>query len=447
MRRFAFAFAGLVAVVIAVNVGANEVYKSWDLTAEQSGTLSTETLRVLHQLHKRIEVTSFYPRDAVGRVEAATLLSRYRKANRHIQFRVVDPTLQPGEAQRLGVVEVGSAAVQDLGRPEKIEIAQLTIEIDVTSAIARLVRNVHATVCFTSGHGERDPSSDAPSDLGSARKVLVDNGYRTHTIDLLASPSVPRECDAVVMAAPMSSLERETVNAMREYLRRSGKAFLLGDPSSRVDLSKISSPWGIDFVHGVVIEGDPGSHLRGDVTVPIVHQYSEASPPVRGLGPTFFPRTEGLRARDIKRKPGLTTAEIAYTSQLSYLDRADVGKFSPKVDVRGPIAVGAAADQSSVAGEDETARILRTRILAFGDVDFATDDFISDAANAQLWIQGIDWLTQPEELVAAVPNFPKVRDLDLTDARSRYILLLMAGVIPGLFVIAGGFVWVIRRGR
>jgi ABC-type uncharacterized transport system involved in gliding motility auxiliary subunit len=86
-------------------------------------------------------------------------------------------------------------------------------------------------------------------------------------------------------------------------------------------------------------------------------------------------------------------------------------------------------------------------VIAWGDVDFATNAYFGEASNAKLFIQAIDWLTQPEELVTAVPNFPKVRELKLTQARSRYILLLMAGIIPGLFVIAGAMVWVVRRGR
>ena len=86
-------------------------------------------------------------------------------------------------------------------------------------------------------------------------------------------------------------------------------------------------------------------------------------------------------------------------------------------------------------------------MLAWGDVHFATDAFITDGSNARLWVQGIDWLTQPEDLVTAVPNFPKLRELDLTAARSRYMLFLTAGVVPGLFVIAGALVWALRRGR
>jgi ABC-type uncharacterized transport system involved in gliding motility auxiliary subunit len=146
--------------------------------------------------------------------------------------------------------------------------------------------------------------------------------------------------------------------------------------------------------------------------------------------------------------PGLSASEIAYTSALAYLDRSDPGSFDPSIDREGPVALGAAADDSEVVRPGtESAGIKRTRLVAWGDVDFATNTFIGDASNARLWLQGIDWLAQSEDLVTAVPNFPKVRELELTQARSRYLLLLTAGVIPGLFVVAGGFVWVIRRGR
>jgi hypothetical protein len=155
----------------------------------------------------------------------------------------------------------------------------------------------------------------------------------------------------------------------------------------------------------------------------------------------------GVVAKDTGN-PGLSVAELALTSRLGYLDRRDAERFDPKVDREGPVAVGAAADQSEVthAGTSR-AGILRTRILAWGDVDFASNEFIGDAANARLFIQGIDWLAQPEELVTAVPSFPKVRELDLTEARSRYLLGVTAAIIPGLFLVAGGFVWVLRRGR
>lgn len=447
MRRVLVSLAAFVVVIVAANIGLGRVRTAWDLTAEGSASLSAETRRVLREVDRRIEITAFFSRDAVGRVEAATLLSRYRKENRRITFRVLDPQLAPGEVSRLGVQQIGSAAVQGVDDRDEIEIAPYTIEIDVTSAIARLIRGVDATVCFTAGHGERAHDDTAQAGLAQAVSILEDNGYRFRSIDLLASPQVPRDCGALVVAAPIAPLGDDAQRAIRRYLERDGKALVLADPAAEPDLTPIVRPWGVRFLRGVILEADPGSHLPDDVTAPIIRRYGGGSPVVRGVGPAFFPRAMGVDARDTG-DPGITATGIAFTSRLGYLDRRDPGSFDPDVDREGPVSVGVAADESEVSnpGTDK-ARVHRTRILAWGDVDFTTNRFIGEASNARLWIQGIDWLTQPEDLVAAVPNFPKVRDLELTAARSRYLLLLTAGVIPGLFLIAGAVLWVVRRGR
>lgn len=447
MRRALASLGVLVLVLIGLNAFVHRVGGAWDLTAEGSGTLSPATLRVLDEVGSRIQITAFFTRDAPGRAEAATLLSRYRDANRKVTFRIVDPSRDPGEAQRLGATHVGMAVVQELADPDEIETVQYTIEIDVTSAIARLLRDVEATVCFTSGHGERDLAAQDPEGLSDAAEALRSNGYKTRTIDLLASPTRPKGCDAVVVAAPTRGLSEGAASAITAYLKRSGKVLLLADPRAEADLSAISGQWGIAFDRGIVIEGDANSILGDDVTAPIVRRYSGASSVVRGLSDTYFP---GVMRVTIKKTddPGLTVAEVASTSELSYLDRENAGEFDPKSDQPGPITIGAIADDSEVSSPGtEDARVLRTRILAWGDVDFASNHFFGDAANAQLFVQGIDWLTQPEDLVTAVPQFPKLRNLELTAARSRYMLLLMAGVIPGLFVIGGAFVWLLRRGR
>jgi hypothetical protein len=446
-RRVVVVSLVIVAAVFVIYALLARTGTAWDLTAEGSATLSDETLRVLDRLDRRVHITAFFPHDAIGRVEASTLLSRYRKANRKISFRIVDPRIVPGEAQRLGVEETGSAAVQDDRDPDNIETAQYTIEIDVTSAIARLVRGEQGRVCFTSGHGEAKIAGNDQDSLSRAASLLRANGYETRTVDLLVADHVPTTCAAVVVAAPTNDLAKRARRMLSEYLERSGKTLLLADPASDVDLTPISEPWGIRFVHGTVLEGDDSSHLPGDVTAPIVTRFAGGSPVVRGLGPVLMPLSMAVEPTDVD-DPGVTVGALAMTSPLGYLDRDDLSEFDPDVDVEGPVALGAAADASSVANPGTpTARIDRTRVLAWGDVHFATDAFITDGSNARLWVQGIDWLTQPEDLVTAVPNFPKLRELDLTAARSRYMVFLTAGVVPGLFVIAGALVWALRRGR
>lgn len=446
-RRVLATLGLLIAAVFVVNVFATRAVRSWDVTAEGSATLSDTTRNVLRHLNRRVRVTAFFPRDAPGRVEASTLLSRYRKANRKIEFRILDPSLAPGEAQRLGVDAVGSAAVEALGSPPKVEVAQYTIEIDVTSAIARIERNVSGTVCFSTGNGERKPSDADQPGLSQAAKTLTANGYRVVETDLLSRPVVPSTCSALVLAAPSTRFLPKEAAAVEAYLKAGGKLLALADPKSSVDLSPLTSRWGIVFERGTVVEGDPNAHLPSDVTAPIIRTFAESSPPVRGVGPAFFPGVERVDSND-PTNPGLTAAAVAFTSRVSYLDRKDLGKFDPKVDSGGPISVAATSDYSEVTSpESKRARILRTRVMAVGDVDFASNAFVGEGSNAKLFVQAIDWLTQPEDLVTAVPNFPKIRELKLTAARSRYILILTAGIVPGLFLIAGAMVWVLRRGR
>lgn len=453
-RRAAATLAALVVVVLALNLSLGRALDrlrpgllAWDMTAEGSASLSEETLRVLDRVDRRLEITAFFPRDAIGRVEAATLLSRYRDANRKITYKVLDPVLAPGEAQRLGVEGSGSAAVVDIEDPSSTEIAGYTIEIDVTSAIARLLREVQGTICFTRGHGERSIDDASPEGLTQAAELLRSNGYDIEEIDLLTKEKVPEECDAVVVASPEVELASGFSEALSKHLESSGRAVLFADPASEVDISGVSEAWGITFERGVVVEGDPAGHLAGDLTSPVITRYAGGSPVVRGVGPTFFPRSLAVRTTEVD-DPGTTATEIAVTSRLGYLDVEDVTSFDEDVDKEGPVAVGAASDSSEVADPTSPeARIERTRLLAWGDVDFASNAFIEDGSNARLFLQGIDWLTQPEDLITAVPSFPGLRELELTEARNRYILFLTAGVVPGLFVLAGAFVWVLRRSR
>ena len=86
-------------------------------------------------------------------------------------------------------------------------------------------------------------------------------------------------------------------------------------------------------------------------------------------------------------------------------------------------------------------------VLGRRDVDFATNKFIGTGGNARLFLQAMDWATTREDLVPLNANIPAYRPLDLTAARTRYARVLSMGVVPGLFLLAGAWVWAIRRRR
>jgi len=430
--RLLRSMAALVAVV-ALGAVASEQHHLYDLTAEQSLTLTAATRAVLDELDRDVEVTAFLRRDEPGRVEAATLLDRYRKENRRITWDLVDPDDSPGDAGRLGIDPVlGGVAVQMGG---DLELAPSATEQDLTAALSRLLRGRDAVVCVATGHGE--------ADLVAATELLERDGYRIELIDLLARAEVPPGCTAVVLAGPSSPLG-PAGEALTDWTAADGKLLVLADPASDVDLDGLLAPVGLGLLRGLVFEGDPEAVVDGDVTAPIVRTYSSGHPIVRRLAPTYFPGVQGIDIDDraAQRVPGLSVSRLADSSPAAYLETAPVeARFNPQADVPGPITVAAAADRSSNDGRE----IRRTRVVVVGDVDFATDPFLGEAANADLWLRMMSWLTLGEDLEAISPNLPIDRPLRLTDARLTYARLLTAAVVPALFVLSGAMAWAVRR--
>lgn len=442
VRRVVLAIVLLAVSFLAVVV-ADDQRRLVDLTEGETLTLSTQTRDVLDALDRDVEITVFIRRSEPGRVEAVTLLDRYRRINRRIDVEIVDPDDSPGEVERLGVDPLlGGVVVRSGDRTETVPFAT---EGDLTGALARLVRDDETVVCATTGHGERALDDDAGAGIAALGDLLQRDGFRPTAIDLLAAPRIPDDCAVVLTAAPTAPFGPDAEAALADWVEADGRLLLLSDPlAETTPAAGVLADHGLTVERGVVFEGDAGGVVAGDVSAPIVSRYPSASPVVRGLAPTYFPVVQEVAVDRSVEGDGLTVGVLAETSEASYLERNPLEPaFNPTTDRPGPVSVVAAADRSRVEGDD----VRRTRIVVTGDVDFATDERIREAGNAQLLRQAVAWLTETEDLVAISPNLPADRPLRLTDARAGYARLLTVGVVPSLFLLVGAMVWALRRNR
>ncbi|HMC52381.1 MAG TPA: GldG family protein [Acidimicrobiales bacterium] len=442
MRPRLLVLATVLAGVVVLGFLTDRVHGEIDLTAGHSLSLSKETKDVLGHVHHQVRITAFLLRSDPSRAQAASLLARYRGRNHWIAYRVLDPTETPGEAARLDIDPTEGGVALSMGG--LVERAPTVTESDLTSGIARLLRHHPAALCITTGHGEPSIDESGRAGLGTLAGLLASNGYRVQSVDLLVHPSVPSSCDGLVIVNPTSPLG-PAQQAVADYLAAGGRTVVLNDPASTVDLTPLLQPYGMAVVHGIVLEGDDGSRLPGDPLSPVVHDFTSSSPVVRHLPPVVLPTAEAvLTASEPGR--GLSVAPLAATSRLSFLSRrpsATGTRFDPAVDLRGPINLGGAADLVA----NEGGRVRRTRVVALGDSDFATNGLIGEGGNARLLVQSVDWVTLEEGLVSVSTNIPELRPLALTEARLRYLRFVAAGVVPSLFLLAGGMVWAFRRGR
>ncbi|MBA2608638.1 MAG: Gldg family protein [Actinobacteria bacterium] len=437
MKRRLVVTAVVAIIAIALGTAATRTHRIVDLTDHDTLTLTDQTNAVLDRLPRRVTVTAFVRREEPGRVEAVALLARYRDETSRFVWRVVDPDDAPGEVARLGVDPVFGGVA--LASGTKTQLASAATEQDLTAALARLTNTAVPEVCVTTGQGE-----DA---LRSARALLERGGYRTTSLDLLSTPTVPDRCAAVVLAGPTAPLTADALAALATWTAADGKMLVLADPaaSADVDLAPVLTPLGLGITRGLVFEGDSEAVVAGDVTSPVVRSYSSGHPVVRRLAPTYFPGVQGIDVVDDKQTvSGLTVSRLADTSETSYLETAPASSgFDPTQDRPGPVTVVAAADRSRNTGT----RIARTRVVVIGDADFASDRFLGQAGNAALFTRSVEWLTAGEDVAAITPNLGPERMLGLTDARVTYARAVTAGVIPALFLLAGAMVWAARRNR
>lgn len=414
----------------------------FDLTATRSLTLTSQTRDVVRNVRQRVRVYAFIGPSEPGRPEASALLERYHRLNPKVTFRVADPAQAPGVVQQLGVDPSVDAVAASIGK--RVARAPTVTEVDVTSVLAQVTRNVSAIVCMAIGHGEADPASEKSGGIAAGSRLLQQNGYQVKPLDLLTAPTVPRSCAGLVVAAPTAPLGDAAARAVADYLDGGGRAVVMADPISTVDLSPLVAAHGLAFRRGILVEQNADAHLPDDPVAVIVRRYGSSNPMVRRLPPTLFPAAEAVIRTDNGAVGGLATDGVVVSTGQSYLKvHVDRSSFTAGEDIRGPITIGAVADKSRVTGTN----IERSRVAAFGNAAFATNQFITEGGNARLFLQTVDWATQNEDLVPLNANIPAYRPLELTAGRTRSARVLAAGVVPAMFLLAGASVWFVRRRR
>ena len=442
-----------VVVIVVGNVAAYGSQAQVDLSNNHRFSLSAESKSLAKAVKSHLEITAFLSSLGGAARDARFLLARYHELNRHIDFKVVDPDANPGEARRFGISQYSTVVLTYRGARVDAPDAE---ELEISTAILRLLRGTTPTVCVLGGHGEPSLTDTSPTGMSSVATLLKQNAYIVVPLDLTTgSGGVPSSCAAVLVAGPVEPLLPRETDALVTWAKAGGKLFVLASPLTNGDPNPLLNPWGIHFVGGLVL--DQARSPGVDQSNVIVQDLPSVSPVVSGVSSLEFPAGGGLVA-DTGTRGGLTVERLAITSGQSFVDSQPDQRvsFGPG-DIPGPVTVAAAADDSRVqAGPDVrvpnpepgTGHIVRTRIVATGGDLWATNGFLDHLGNRRLFVNALAWLTEQEQLVAATsrPNQPP--PLPLTAERRARILLFTVGIVPGGIIGAGVIeTWFVRSRR
>src|SRR5262249_46458487 len=86
-----------------------------------------------------------------------------------------------------------------------------------------------------------------------------------------------------------------------------------------------------------------------------------------------------------------------------------------------------------------------SRLVVFGDSDFATNSFFNATSNGEMLLNVSNWLVGQEECIAIRPMSRLPSLVTLTQSQASLIWFVSIFIAPGTILVAGAIIWIRRR--
>jgi ABC-type uncharacterized transport system involved in gliding motility auxiliary subunit len=169
----------LIVVRAPTRLGEYSTNWQWDFTSNQKYSLSPQTGQILSKLDREVELIYFDRQNNFGAVR--DLLNLFQAQSGNISVSYVDPDRERARATEYNVTEYGKIVVVAGGKNEQ---AKGVREEDIINTVIRVLKEGTKTVCFLTGHGEREFDSTERLGYSEAKKALEGSNYTVQSLSL-----------------------------------------------------------------------------------------------------------------------------------------------------------------------------------------------------------------------------------------------------------------------
>jgi gliding motility-associatede transport system auxiliary component len=444
-------------ILIAINYIGKRENKRWDLTVNKQFSLSDQSRNFLAKLDAPLNIHVFAQDVAFSGFRDR--LKEYEYASKQVKTEYVDPDRNPAAAQQYKIEQYGTIVFEYKGRTER---ATSDTEQDITNAIIKVVSGQQKKVYFTEGHGEKDTASSERDGYATIVQALGRENYTVDKLVLAQKGAVPDDATVVVVAGPRTDFFPPEIDALKQYLAKNGKLLLLLDPPSRVDSPPLTSlialahDWGIDVGNDVVVDVSGMGQLFGaSEAVPVAANYPAHAITERFRVMTAYPLARSAApveggVNGHTAQPLVTTSDRSWAeSDVQALLTSKKIALDPGKDKPGPItlasAVSAASTDAAKPADQPDAPKPETRVVVFGDSDFASNSVLGIEGNRDIFMNALGWLSQQENLISVRAKEPDDRRLTLTATQQNNLTWLSVLIVPALIFGTGVYSWWRRR--
>jgi len=303
------------------------------------------------------------------------------------------------------------------------------------------VKGETKTIYFVEGHGEKALEGTDREGYQVANGVLGKDGYVVKSLSLARDLKVPEDASVVVIPGPKTEPFSQEADALDAYLNGGGSVLLMLDPPPSASMKEFTEKWSISVGNNRIIDASGMGQLLGKgPDSPLVTSYGTHKIVEKFNVMTFFPLARSVKPTE-PPVAGLTVEPLIQSSEQSWaesdLTSNKVG-FDEKTDVQGPITIASVVTKDGPEGK-------KTRLIVFGDSDFAMNANFSNQGNGNLFVNTVKWLARDENFISIKTKSPSDRPLTMTESGGRTVAFVVMILFPGTVLFSGIFVWTRRR--
>ena len=205
----------VIALVVIVYLVLVDHNKKFDLTGTKRFSLSDQTEKVLESLTGPVKVYAFFSKNQETAM-VVDLLGQYHYIYKDFDFEIIDPDLNPGRVEEMGVETYGEIIIDYGGKTEKVKSQN---EEGFTNALIKLSQKEIKKVYFVKGHGERSLEDYGNTGYERIKASIKEENFEVGEILLLREEAVPEDCAVLVTAGPTKDYEPHEREMIKELLQ------------------------------------------------------------------------------------------------------------------------------------------------------------------------------------------------------------------------------------
>ena len=493
-------------ILVAVNYVNVRHFKRYDWTQGASRQLSSQTVSIISNLddkHHVVITTLFAPMDQLSAVTFGSLkdlLEEYRFDSSNIEVHHVDPLSDRIAMLRLkdqlkGPLQLNSVLVQCGANNKQVSLNDLIEqpsnpnqnpymaqeppkfkgEDAITAAIISVTQEKQSTICFTTGHGERDYDDyDKETGLSQFATALRRDNYKLDKVNLSLKKEVPSDCDLLVIAGPTKDFQPSELAALGVYLSKNGKLLIMLEPKiaggGACGLDPLLAEYSVKANPDLMVVNKVRDMFTGEETISdqIIVAADAGYPPSKitdkirtentvlpGACPvdSAMPEPEGAPPGAPPAGPYRVTS-LCKSAEGASWGITDLKKVDEKNSVKGPFSLAVSVEPKGTqqpnpyGGPPMTnpnEKVEGPRLVVFGSAHFAMNAFIRAYGNQDLLMNVVSWLAVKEAQMGIAAKPFEDRPIALTPVAAKVIFLFSVLLMPIFGAVSGIAVWVMRQ--